>query len=198
MRKPNCHRYFLCFRPNRSLRRFIYACGSDAGLERSRVAEENLHITLMNLGEPIDRDPFMLARVNAVLGDHDLAATWVHLGRLRVTGSGAALYTRGRKAELFAFRATLLALFGSRGIFPSRGPQMFDPHVSLAHAGHNPLSSDLRLPWLPDAIYLIESLDGLGVHNILGQWPLKPPSQGEFEWMAHNDLDGPPPCAQAA
>lgn len=103
---------------------------------------------------------------------------------------GAELVTRGRAHEIKDFFETVAALLGAYGIEPMDRMSGLRPHITL---GYDRLLFDafnVIRHWVPEELLLIESPprpDGKRrEHIILHRWPLLPPAQSAFAFMAED------------
>jgi 2'-5' RNA ligase len=178
MRNPERYRYFLGFRPDPVLGRWLDALCRTADQFEKRIRADHFHLTLCVIGEPEVRDHFILPRVETALAGNALASAPFWLGRVRGGREGAAVWSRGRKAELLTLYRDLVACLAALDIYPLHRKSGLNPHVTL---GHDPCAFDPFLTlheWIPDELLLIESEVGNGLHNVLGRWPLLAPRQG--------------------
>lgn len=178
------YRYFLAFLPSNDLRAWLDSLADLAGQARRRVRTGRFHLTLCVIAEPICRDRFIASRADSALAGFPLASCPFWLGRLCGRPGGAAVHASGRQSEIQSFYRTLLILLADRDILPLHRKSGLHPHATL---GYDPCRLDLRVPprqWIPDALVLIESEVGRGIHNLLAQWPLLVPRQGSFVFGA--------------
>jgi 2'-5' RNA ligase len=178
MSAPDFYRYFLGFRPDPVLRRWLEALCNRAGQFGKRVKADHFHLTLCVIAEPEARDHFIVPRVEAALSGNSLSSAPFWLGRVRGGEGGAAVHSRGRKPGLLALYRDLVACLAARDMHPLHRKSGLNPHVTL---GHDPCAFEAFLTlheWIPDALLLIESEVGNGIHNVLGRWPLLAPRQG--------------------
>ena len=177
MRGPDFYRYFLASRPGPALRSELVGLRAAAGQHKSLVAADLLHLTWCVVAETLERDRFMLSRIEAALNDRPLASGLLRLGRVRGGNGGAAVYSRGRKPEILALYDALVALLAGRAIHPLHRKSGFHPHLTLGHDRCTFEPFLILHEWIPEELLLIESEVGRGVHNVLGRWPLLPPRQ---------------------
>jgi len=191
MPKPEFYRCFLASRPGHALRAALVAQRAAAGQTDRVVPAHLLHLTWCVVAETLERDRFVLPRVQAALDGLRLASGPLWLGRVRGGAGGAAVQSRGPKPEILALYHNLVAALAARDLQPLHRKSGFKPHLTL---GHDPCAFDpfpiLHL-WVPDELLLIESEVGNTVHNVLARWPLLPPRQGSLA------LDPPPSPAAA-
>jgi len=183
MRKLDCYRYFLAFRPDIALRSWLASLANAAGQHGKRIRDEYLHLTLCVIAELPHRDPRIVAQVRLALGG-PLSSCRFRLGRLQGGPEGAAVHAAGSQYEIQDFYRTLLARLATRAIVPLYRESGLHPHVTL---GHDPCAietSALPCEWIPDELLLIESEVGNGIHHVLARWSLLPPSQGAFAFDA--------------
>jgi 2'-5' RNA ligase len=169
------YRYFLGFRANPRLSRFLAAIGADVG---QSVRPELLHLTLCVIAEAGERDHFLSSRVRAVLAGPALHSFGIALGRVSGGSGGALVRTIGRQEGIQDFYSALVRLLARRGLVPLHRKSGLHPHITL---GHEPCRFDrfnVAIEWFPSELLLIESEVGRSRHTILGRWPLLPPRQG--------------------
>jgi 2'-5' RNA ligase len=174
------YRYFLAFRPDHHLRRWLEALADAAGQSGRRIKSDYLHLTLCVIAELAHRDRFIMSRVDSALAGHPLSSCPFWLGRLRGSRAGATVHAVGAQREIQDFYRLLVALLAGRDILPLYRQSGLRPHATL---GYGPCALNARVPprqWLPGELLLIESEVGRGVHNLLTRWPLLPPRQGAF------------------
>lgn len=182
------YRYFLGFRPDPILRAWLASLGAAAGQIEKRVAAENLHLTLCVIAEAVERDAFILSRVTAALAGEALASCPIRLGRVIGSGAGAAVHTLGRQEEIQLFYRALIARLATRELLPLHRRSGLNPHVTLGYERGPVFRYKRPREWIPTELFLIESEVGRGRHNLLGLWPLLPPSQGIFPFAAPDRL----------
>ncbi|HST37727.1 MAG TPA: hypothetical protein VLK25_14005 [Allosphingosinicella sp.] len=178
MRDSNFYRYFLASRPNPPVCALLVALRGSTGQLDKPVATDRLHLTWCVIAETLERDRFMLPRVEAALSGQRLSSGPLWLGRVRGGKQGAAVYSRSRKPELLRLYRQLASILSVRDIHPMYRKSGLDPHITL---GHDPCAfQTFRIlhEWIPDELLLIESEVGCGVHHVLARWPLLPPLQG--------------------
>lgn len=190
MPQPDFYRYFLAFRPDFALRCWLASLADAAGQQDKRIRGDYFHLTLCVIAELRHRDRFIVSRVHSALGDQ-LSSCRFWLGRLRGGPNGAAVYAMRRQREIQDFYRTLLACLAERAIWPLHRKSGLRPHVTLGHdwCAFEPFEQPRQ--WSPDALLLIESAVGNGVHTVLGRWPLLPPQQRRFAF------ETPPPMPPA-
>jgi 2'-5' RNA ligase len=176
MRRASAFRYFLCFLPDAPVREAIASIHRHTGQGENRVPVERSHLSLCVFGAPPERDPSLVARIDASLAGAQLSSCVIRLGRVRGGPSGATLFTRGSKRELTALRGGLLERLAVHGVAPEL--EKTNPHVTLGYDSFRGSAFGIRLEWIPREVVLIESEHGLGRHNPLARWPLLPPVQG--------------------
>jgi RNA 2',3'-cyclic 3'-phosphodiesterase len=183
------YRYFLGFRPDLNLSRLLAAVGRQAG---QRVRPQLLHLTLCVIAEARERDHFLLPRVRSALAGCSLSSFQIRLGRVHGGANGAMVNSLGRQEEIQNFYRALICLLAARGIAPLHRKSGLRPHVTLGHERCRFDPYKAAFEWFPTELLLIESEVGLSRHNVLGRWPLLPPSQGSLPF--------PPPisCRAAA
>jgi 2'-5' RNA ligase len=177
---PDFYRYFLASRPDLILRAELVGLRVATGQFKSQVAADLLHLTWCVVAETLERDRFILPRVDAALASRPLASGLLRLGRVRGGVGGAAVYSRGRKPEILSLYREIAACVTARGLPPQHRKSGFHPHLTI---GHDRCAFEPFLilhEWIPDELLLIESEVGNGVHNILGRWSLLPPLQAEL------------------
>lgn len=175
MGEADFYRYFLGFRANDRLSRFLAAIGAEAG---QRVRPELLHLTLCVIAEVGERDRCLSSRVGAALAGQAFHSFRIALGRVGGGSGGALVRTIGRQDGIQDFYGALARWLARRDLVPLHRKSGLHPHITL---GHDPCRFDrfnVAIAWVPDELLLIESEVGRSRHNILGRWPLLPPRQG--------------------
>jgi 2'-5' RNA ligase len=192
MKQPD-YRYFLGFRPEADLRCWLGSLADLCGQHKRRVGAANFHLTLCVIAELAHRDRFIASRVASAIAGHDFYSCPFWLGRLRGGRKGAAVYAMGQQGEIQALYRTLLTCLAERNILPLYRKSGLRPHFTLGYDPFDGKPIDLPREWIPDALLLIESEVGRGVHNVLARWPLLPPRQGAFTFF--DACENPPRLA---
>lgn len=178
---PCFYRYFVGCRPGPELRRLLGAIGGEVG---QQVRLDLLHLTLCVIAEATERDRFLLSRVRAAFAGQVLSSFQVRLGRVRSGRHGATIGGLGRQNEIQDFYTRLTRMLATRSIAPLHRQSGLKAHITL---GYDPCRIDsVKRPieWFPDELLLIESEVGMTRHNVMGHWPLLPPSQGSLPFTA--------------
>jgi hypothetical protein len=178
MRPQIRYRYFLASLPDLVLRAMLVGLRGPAGQFRSLVKADQLHLTWCVLAETMERLPFLAARVDAAFADDPFVSGLLQLGRVRGGKHGAAVHSRGRKPDVMALYCEMIVRLATRDLHPKHRKSGLKPHFTLGYdtCAFEPFL--ISQEWIPDALLLIESDVGKGIHNILGRWPLLPPRQG--------------------
>lgn len=184
--QPHFYRYLFAARPGPRLRNRLVKLQAESGQIDRAVRSDLLHLTFCTVEESTARDHFLLPRADAALSAARLSSGPIWFGRVRGGAGGAAVYSRGRKAEFMELYRQLIGQLAGLGILPLYRKAGLHPHVTL---GHDPCAFKpfrIREEWIPEELLLIESEVGNGIHNVLGSWRLLPPPQGVLP------LDSPP------
>lgn len=171
---PDFYRYLLAIRPDPGLYPLFQQIAISAG---QTAYLELLHLTLCVIGQPEERDRFIVGRVRKAFRDQVFRSVPVNLSRVHLGRQGAFARTRGRQDEIQEFYRRLVRLLAVCGIEPLHRKSGLHPHVTLGHAACGPGRMAISLPWFPAELLLIESEVGLTRHNVLARWPLLPPRQ---------------------
>lgn len=159
-----------------------------AGQAGRAVEPAMLHLTLCVIGEALQRDLFLKPRVATALAAGLPPSAPIRLGRIHSRALGAELVTFGRKAEIVDFFEILTAQLGGHGIAALYRTSGLRPHITLSYDRCAFAAIEAIWNWVPDALLLIESrpcADGRGrEHVVLHRWPLLPPAQHAFAFMA--------------
>jgi 2'-5' RNA ligase len=188
-------RTFLGFQLPPALRPLFAEWQRRAGQTGNTVDLEMLHLTLCVVGETFQRDLFLKNRVIAALGTPLPPAAPIRLGRVHSRAMGAELVTRGPAHEIRAFFEAIAALLGAYGIEPMHRMSGLRPHITLGYDRALFDAFNVIRHWTPEELLLIESRPRPGgkgrEHIVLHRWPLLPPAQSAFAFMAE-DLPAPP------
>lgn len=171
------YRYFLGFRPDHTLRRYIAAVARKAG---QRFQPELSHLTLCVIEEAAVRDLFLHRRVDAALASRALHSFCIFLGRVQGNDHGAAVRTIGSQDGIQDFYQMLVRLLAVRGISPLYRKSGLHPHLTLGYAASRFDPFKIAVEWFPNELLLIESEVGNGKHQVIGRWPLLPSPQGSL------------------
>lgn len=150
-----------------------------------------LHLTLCVLHESPDPDPFLRRRVVAALAGGLPPAAPIRLGRVHPRALGAELVTRGGRAEITAFFGAVAASLRRHDLDPLHRRAGLRPHITLGYDRCAFAAFDAPWTWIPAELLLIDSRPRPGGgrdHVVLHRWPLLPPAQSAFAFMA----DAPP------
>jgi 2'-5' RNA ligase len=159
--------------------------GARHGLQGNAVEPDRQHVTLHELGSHPELPAGLVER--ALQAGAAVAAEPFDVEFDRAVGWGA-------EAHLLALAGAANGLRGLRALQRSVAVAMVDaglgewvrhgfrPHISLFY-GNKTLPSQAIEPirWTIDELLLVESLDGAGVHRVLGRWPLLR-RQAIFDW----------------
>ena len=196
-------RTFLGFQLPPALRPLFAEWQGRAGQTGNAVDLDMLHLTLCVVGETLQRDLFLKNRVIAALGEALPPAAPIRLGRVHGRAMGAELVTRGPAHEIRDFFEAVAVLLSAYGIEPMHRMSGLRPHITLGY-DRSPFDAfNVIRHWTPEELLLIESRPRPGdkgrEHIVLHRWPLLPPAQSAFAFMAE-DLPAPPmpPLLRAA
>lgn len=196
-------RTFLGFQLPQALHPLFAEWQRRAGQTGNAVDLDMLHLTLCVVGETFQRDLFLKNRIIAALGNGLPPAAPIRLGRVHSRAIGAELVTRGRANEIRDFFEAVAAMLCAVGIDPMHRMSGLRPHVTLGY-DRSPFDAfDVVRHWTPAELLLIESRPRPGgkgrEHIILHRWPLLPPAQSAFAFMAEEPPAPPmPPLLRAA
>lgn len=196
-------RTFLGFQLPPALRPLFAEWQRRAGQTANAVDLAMLHLTLCVVGETFQRDLFLRNRVIAALSAALPPAAPIRLGRIHGGAMGAELVTRGRAHEIKDFFEAVATLLGSHGIDPLHRVSGLRPHITLGYDRALFDAFNVIRHWTPEQLLLIESRPHPGgkgrKHLVLHRWPLLPPAQSAFAFMAEEPPASPiPPLLRAA
>ena len=196
-------RTFLGFQLPPALRPLFAEWQRRAGQTGNAVDLAMLHLTLCVVGTTFQRDLFLKNRIIAALGTGLPPAAPIRLGRVHGSAIGAELVTRGRAHEIKDFFEAVAAMLGAYGIDPLHRASGLRPHITLGYDRALFDAFNVIRHWTPEELLLIESrprTDGKGrEHLVLHRWPLLPPAQSAFAFMAEEPPAPPmPPLLRAA
>lgn len=177
-------RYFLGFRPGRSLRRRLAAEARSHGISLGAGHEDRLHLTLCVIAETTTQDRAFATRIGAAIENAALASCPVRLGRLRSSAGCVTLAAMGRQDEIRALFVRIAGLLAKCGMVPLHRCSGLHPHITLSHRGGLLEPGTIIVRWIPDELLLIESWVGASRHVVLRRWPLMPPPQGELDFKS--------------
>lgn len=195
-------RTFLGFQLPQALRPLFADWQRRAGQTGNAVDLAMLHLTLCVVGETFQRDLFLKNRIIAALGTALPPAAPIRLGRVHGRAMGAELVTRGRANEIKDFFETIAALLAAYGIEPMHRISGLRPHITLGYDRSLFDAFNVIRHWTPEELLLIESRPRLGgkgrEHIVLHRWPLLPPAQSAFAFMAEEPPAPPMPPLRCA
>ena len=169
-------RLFFALWPESQTRRQLDLVAREVALETGgrAVATDNLHLTLVFLGE---RPAELVARLSDIAAGIECAAFTLHLddvGHWRKTGL-AWLSTHAPSTELTGLQHALVQALAGAGVEQEARP--FAPHVTLARRIGNIVRRRLASPisWNIDSFSLVKSELGRegARYHVLGTWPLR-------------------------
>lgn len=150
---------------------------------------ERLHITVEKLGRFLGHIPNHVLDQAIAAGCNLTAQPFgIHLDLVQGIrgrdGKGMA-QLKGRGAGLRGvcdFERSLAQAMRRQGCLETQIRRSFDPHVTL-HYSHESFDRRIITPlaWQVTEFMLVDSLYGLGKHEVLGCWPLVSRQQG-FDW----------------
>jgi hypothetical protein len=103
---------------------------------------------------------------------------------------GAELATIGRIYGIRHLYARIVALLEAEAILPLHRKSGLRPHITLGYGACDFAPVPLPWTWIPRDLVLVESHVGHRRHRVLQSWPLEPPLQGTFDFMA-DELPAP-------
>lgn len=168
--------FIMSYVPSAIVDTLLRQCAELIGV-RSPVPGDRSHITLAWLGNFRSRLHDIATHVKAVFDAGTPPVSSVRLGRLVANGHAAQIETIESQTEVRGLQQDLVGrLTGAGMILPNKG---FHPHITY---GYRPdAKGRWRLDpvdWLVEDICLVESLQGKGIHNILGRWRLSDGTHG--------------------
>ena len=156
------------------------------------MPNDRLHITLHSLGRFLNGVPReVLDLALAAGGAMDYEPFGVSLNLLQSRGGGRAgklgtvelAAQAGAARELRGFQRALGNTMRRMGFGESQIRSHFNPHMTL-HYQHQGIGRTTVAPitWTAMQFALVDSLYGLGRHEVLGRWPLEARQQAFVDW----------------
>lgn len=178
------HRIFFALFPDGETRRGVVelraALQSRLVLPARGAAAERLHVTLVHVGDFVERPEAVIER--AAQAAAGLAEGPIHLRFDRVSSFRGRpghrpcilLGDEAAMAAVVAFQRRLQDALRAQGLDP-KGHAVFTPHLTLLYAD-TPVAEQPAGPieWTARGFALIDSLIGQGRYETLGSWPLEP------------------------
>lgn len=134
---------------------------------------ERLHLTIAVLPLLPAPDASVAAALARALGGVEAAACEVVLARfVSRAHATAALRPTGEQPALEALHAAVMEALHRQGL-PTLPGYRFAPHVTLAYRATADADHPIApIGWMADRLRLVASHQGVGRHELLGEWPL--------------------------
>jgi len=171
------HRYFFALRPDPVTARATRAFAEARLGARGLLSAERLHVTLALTDDRPADDPALVAALRRAGGQVRAAPFALLLDQLSAGQRSVALRPARKVAPLHRLQAAIAAAM-QREAIAMRADWQFHPHETLGYRKGPPFTQAVAgFCWQAEAFVLVHSFVGLTRHEVIGQWPLRPPDE---------------------
>ena len=133
-------------------------------------ATERLHVSLHNLRGHWAFPHEIVDGAKRAASEIKFPSFEIAFARVSSFGGGAVVLHKGTNPELFIFHRMLGSVLQNRGLLSLRS---FTPHMTIAYQKTKVADLEIeQIRWTAERFFLIWSLVGKGIYEVLGEWRL--------------------------